>query len=94
MFTVTLKRTMGILLEQIKGYFKSTPKEILEKEYKEWAYLNEIGPDVLEHITSIKNIAVIEYSYSSYSAISENAYPLKTNATENIDSNSQFCMVA
>lgn len=40
---------MGKLLNQLKEYFENTPKEVLEKEAKEWDYLNEIGPDVLEY---------------------------------------------
>ena len=40
---------MGKLLEQLKEYFENTPKEVLEKEAKEWEYLNEIGHDVLEY---------------------------------------------
>ena len=43
-----------IPLEQLKEYLKNTPKEILEKEYKELAYLNEIGPNSSEYLESIK----------------------------------------
>lgn len=36
---------MDKLLEELKKYLDETPKEELEK----FAYLNEIGPDVLEY---------------------------------------------
>ena len=45
---------MGKLLNQLKGYFENTPKEVLEKEAKEWDYLNEIGPDVLEYAKAVR----------------------------------------
>lgn len=42
-------------LDQLKHYLENTSKETLEKEYKELAYLNEIGPSVLEYISSINH---------------------------------------
>lgn len=45
---------MGKLLNQLKDYFENTPKEVLEKEAKEWEYLNEIGPDVLEYAKMVR----------------------------------------
>lgn len=45
---------MGKLLNQLKKYFENTPKEVLEEESKEWEYLNEIGPDVLEYAKLIR----------------------------------------
>jgi hypothetical protein len=45
---------MGVLLEGIKNYFNNTPKDILEKEWKEKEYLDEIGPDVMEYIEFVK----------------------------------------
>ena len=43
-----------IPLDQLKEYLKNTSEEILEKEYKELAYLNEIGPNSSEYLESIK----------------------------------------
>ena len=43
-----------IPLDQLKEYFKNTPKEVLEKEYKELAYLNKVGPYVSEYLDSIR----------------------------------------
>lgn len=45
---------MGKLLNQLKDYFENTPKEVLEKEAKEWEYFNEIGPDVLEYAKIVR----------------------------------------
>lgn len=43
-----------IPLDQLKEYLKNTSEEILEKEYKELAYLNKIDPDVSEYLDSIR----------------------------------------
>lgn len=45
---------MGKLLNQLKEYFENTSKEVLEKEAKEWDYLNEIGTDVLEYAKAVR----------------------------------------
>lgn len=45
---------MGKLLNQLQQYFENTPKEVLDKEAKEWEYLNEIGPDVLEYAKMVR----------------------------------------
>lgn len=45
---------MGKLLNQLKEYFENTPKEVLDKEAKDWDYLNEIGPDVLEYAKLVR----------------------------------------
>ena len=45
---------MGKLLNQLQQYFENTPKEVLEKESKEWEYLNKIGPDVLEYAKMVR----------------------------------------
>lgn len=50
---------MGKLLDQLKSYLENTPKEVLEKEAKEWEYLNEIGPDVLEYAKVVKGYNMI-----------------------------------
>jgi len=45
-----LKKTVmnKMYLDQLQHYLENTPKEVLEKEYKEWAYLNDIGPNVTD----------------------------------------------
>ena len=41
---------MGEIYNQLKAYFKSTPKEQLDKDCKEIKPWNEIGPDVEEWV--------------------------------------------
>lgn len=41
-------------LDQLRKYLKNTQKEVLEKEYKEWAYLNDIGPTVADYLVLTK----------------------------------------
>lgn len=40
---------MGNLLENLKKYFENTPQDVLDKDWKDVEYLNEIGPDVIEY---------------------------------------------
>lgn len=42
------------MLEGLKNYFNNTPKDILEKEWKEKEYLDEIGPYVMEYNEFVK----------------------------------------
>lgn len=42
------------LLQKLKEYFENTPQDILEKDWKETEYLNEIGPDVDEYLEYVK----------------------------------------
>lgn len=85
---------MGKLLEQLKNYFENTPADILEKESREWDYLNEIGPDVIEYANIIRGYigAEIEYN-SSDDFLNENNYNF-TVSTDNINSNAQYGKVA
>lgn len=45
---------MGNLFESLKNYFESTPQDVLENDWKEIEYLNEIGPDVIEYAEYVK----------------------------------------
>lgn len=56
---------MGKLFESLKDYFEKTPKEILDNDWKEIEYLNEIGPDVIEYAEYVKKLFGIDVSYSS-----------------------------
>lgn len=42
------------LLQQLKEYFDNTPRDIIEKEWNELSYLNEIGPSVNEYLECVK----------------------------------------
>lgn len=51
------EETMGSkpnLLQQLIEYFDNTPRDVLEKEWNELSYLNEIGPTVDEYFESVK----------------------------------------
>lgn len=56
---------MGNLFESLKDYFENTPKEILDNDWKEMEYLNEIGPDVIEYAKFVKEQFGIAVSYSN-----------------------------
>ena len=42
------------LLQQLIEYFDNTPRYVLEKEWNELSYLNEIGPTVNEYLECVK----------------------------------------
>ncbi len=48
---------MGKLLDNVKEYFEITPREIIDKDFKEMAHLNEIGPDVMDYAESVRESA-------------------------------------
>ena len=56
---------MGRLLESLKDYFETTPKEILDNDWKEIEYLNNIGPDVIEYAKFMKDNFGIVVPYSN-----------------------------
>lgn len=43
-------------LDQLKHYLENTPKETLDKEYKEYVYLNDVGINVFEYLIQIKQV--------------------------------------
>jgi hypothetical protein len=56
---------MGNLFESLKDYFEKTPKEILDNDWKEIEYLNDIGPDVIEYVEYVKKVFGVDLLYSS-----------------------------
>lgn len=56
---------MGNLFDSLKNYFENTPKEVLDNDWKEIKYLNEIGPDVIEYAKFVKEQFGIAVSYSN-----------------------------
>ena len=40
---------MGNLLDSLKKYFENTPKDVLDNDWKEIEYLNEIRTNVIEY---------------------------------------------
>jgi hypothetical protein len=55
---------MESLLESLKDYFESTPKEVLDNDWKAVEYLNNIGPDVMEYVEFMKETFGITVPYS------------------------------
>lgn len=49
------------LLQQLKKYFEETPRDIIEKEWNELSYLNEIGPTVEEYLECVKKYRQTQY---------------------------------
>lgn len=45
---------MGKLLDDLKEYFENTPQEVLDNDFKEMAYHNDIGPDAIEYAETVK----------------------------------------
>lgn len=58
---------MGQILESLKRHYANTPQEVLDKEWEELAYLNDIGPDVFEYAEEMKEY--IEFVSSSASTV-------------------------
>lgn len=52
---------MGNLFESLKAYFENTPKEVLNNDWKEIEYLNDIGPDVIEYAEYVKKYLTLTY---------------------------------
>lgn len=58
---------MGQILESLKKHYADTSQEVLDKEWEELAYLNDIGPDVFEYAEEMKEY--IEFVSSSASTV-------------------------
>ena len=55
---------MENLLDSLKDYFDKTPQDVLEKDFKELEYLNEIGLDAIAYVEYVKGHFDIEMSCS------------------------------
>lgn len=64
--------------EDLKNYFENTPKEVLERDWKEREYLNEIGPDVMEYAKSV------EENYGVSSVFSDKESEDKTQSVSSL----------
>lgn len=56
---------MGTLLESLKRYFENTPKDILENDWKENEYLDNIGPDVTEYVNYVQEYFRVNVNYEN-----------------------------
>lgn len=87
---------MGVLLESLRNYFRNTPKEQLDKDWKEIEYLNEIGPDVFEYAEFVKANFGIEMMYSN---VNKEVESLKCEVSDvrtnnSIAADALYCMAA
>lgn len=87
---------MGNLFESLKDYFENTPKEILDNDWKEIEYLNEIGPGVIEYAEYVKELFGIDVLYlGSVKNLSTHTFDIPaTSCTERIEADSQYYMAA
>lgn len=56
---------MKNIYESLLDYFENTPKDILDKDWEELEYLNEIGPDVIEYAEYVINKFGLTVSYTN-----------------------------
>lgn len=81
------------LLDELKYYFQSTPKEVLDKEWEEMKYLNDIGPDVIEYAESVRKYFGVEVSYCE--KMEECKYDIPQSCANNeIDAETLYYMAA
>lgn len=87
---------MGNLFDSLKDYFKNTPKDVLDKDWKEIEYLNEIGPDVIEYAEFVRENFGIAVSYSNSKGKREtHKYDVSVSAVENgIAADAKYCLAA
>lgn len=87
---------MGNLFESLKNYFENTPKEVLDNDWKELKYLNEIGPDVIEYAKFVKEQFGIAVSYSNSEQKNEtHRYDVSVDSRNNgIAADSQYYFAA
>lgn len=87
---------MGNLFENLKNYFENTPKDVLENDWKEIEYLNEIGPNVIEYAEYIKEKFGIELSYSNIEKnMGTHKFEVSVFCNNNsIPANSSYCFAA
>lgn len=49
------------LADQLREYFKNTPKEVLDKEFKEIREENNYGPDAIEYCKAVEKMHIHYY---------------------------------
>lgn len=87
---------MGNLFESLKGYFENTPKDVIEKDWREIEYLNEIGPDVIEYAEFVRENFGTAVSYSNSKEKKETyRYDVSVSAGEKgIAADAKYCLAA
>jgi len=64
---------MGKLYENLERYFKNTPSEDIERDWKEVEKLNDIGPDVIGYADMMKGLVDTNIFYSDTCSIYKNS---------------------
>lgn len=87
---------MGNLLDSLKSYFENTPQDVLEKDWREIEYLNEIGPDVFEYVDFVKSHFDIEFSYSSSDKkLETHTFSVSAKSTDcDIPADAKYCLAS
>lgn len=57
--------TMGKYSSQLENYFNTTPKEILDRDYKELECFNEVGISIYDFLEQALPSQNLIYNYSS-----------------------------
>ena len=47
---------MNAILEQLREYFKKTPRDVIEREWNEYDKYNNVGPTVNEYLGYVDKI--------------------------------------
>ena len=87
---------MGNLFESLKDYFENTLKDVIEKDWREIEYLNEIGPDVIEYAEFVRENFCTAVSYSNFKEKEEtHRYEVSVSTGENgIAADAKYCLAA
>ena len=87
---------MGNLFDSLKNYFENTPKDVLDNDWKDIEYLNEIGPDVIEYAKFVKEQFGIAVSYSNSTEGNEtHRYDMSVDSMNNgISADAQYYFAA
>jgi len=61
---------MGRLLDSLKNYFENTPTDVLERDWRELAHLNDFGEDVLSYAEAF-DCVVRPYAFEKNNCIND-----------------------
>ena len=86
---------MGNLLDSLKDYFDKTPQDVLEKDFKELEYLNEIGPDAIAYVEYVKGNFDMEISCPLLLGVEVSRLAYKSSLSDHLyKANTQFFQAA
>lgn len=86
---------MSTLLDIIKNYFENTPTDILKNDFNNREHLNDIGPDVIEYATSIREFLNNETIIAESGNVSVHELEISNyHTTEEIDTDSLYYLAA